>query len=455
MQPLQDYAKKRDFKKTREPLPAVPQKGRSRAPIFVVQEHHASHLHYDFRLELDGVLKSWAVPKGPPSVPGEKRLAVEVEDHPLSYAKFAGTIPEGQYGAGEVSIWDKGVWNPPDHPAEALRKGHLEFTLKGKKLAGAWLLIRTKGFSGKKNQWLLIKRSDSPRTEEKTSRPVALTSPDKIIYENEGITKLQIAEYYQKVAPLLLPHIKGRPLSILRCPAGSEGTCFFQKHYKQGAPEVLRCIRLQEKTKEACYLAADSGKALEALVQIGALEIHPWNSQEKDLERPDQLVLDFDPGPGVPWEKVVSASQILRDLLKNQGLQSFVKVTGGKGIHVHVPIAPLYSWDQVRTYSKSLAGQVAALEPSLYVTEMSKKLRKNKIFIDYLRNSRGSTAVAPYSLRAKPTSAVALPLSWQELSKVTSSDAFTLTKTLKKIAQRTKDPWADYFKLRQRIPALE
>lgn len=158
--PLPEYTKKRDFRKTHEPPPLKKLKRVRKNPIFVVQEHHASHLHYDFRLEMKGVLKSWAIPKGPSMTPGEKRLAVEVEDHPLSYAKFTGTIPEGEYGAGEVYLWDQGVWEPPVNPVAALKNGHLEFTLKGQKLQGSWILIRTRRTSGNKNQWLLIKRTD-------------------------------------------------------------------------------------------------------------------------------------------------------------------------------------------------------------------------------------------------------------------------------------------------------
>ncbi|MBS1970834.1 MAG: hypothetical protein JSU04_11025 [Bdellovibrionales bacterium] len=181
MNPLQEYTRKRNFRVTSEPKARILKKTKSKPLIFVVQEHHASHLHYDFRLELDGVLKSWAVPKGPSTTPGEKRLAVEVEDHPLGYAEFHGDIPEGEYGAGHVEIWDHGTWLSNGDPHDGLEKGHLEFTLKGSRLQGDWMLIRTR-FSGKKAQWLLIKRSKPAELARTSSN---LTHPEKILFTAE------------------------------------------------------------------------------------------------------------------------------------------------------------------------------------------------------------------------------------------------------------------------------
>lgn len=775
---LKDYNKKRDFKKTKEPSGAKKKATKKSSKlIYVVQEHHASHLHYDFRLELEGVLKSWAVPKGPSLNPTDKRLAVQTEDHPLEYATFHGTIPKGEYGGGEVFIWDKGTWEcKDDDPIAALNKGRLEFSLKGKRLSGNWILVRThyKETETKKN-WLLMKRSDeklmdkpkltkkkvlkkklkdpwpdfiapqlprlvteppidegdwihemkydgyrmqahirngivhlftrsgldwsnlfpfileslgklkvdnaildgeivaldeegrsrfqklqnsltlkrdnqlqfymfdllyhngedlrsltllerkealqkilekppkslhysehidadaenffrvscehhlegivskqggspyssgrnelwvktkcssrqefviggwteahggrtgfgalllgineegkfrycgrvgtgfnkttlaqikktlsslevkaspfkvnSPKdknvhwvkpikvcevsfsnwTEEGVLRtPVFLgmredkpavsigkevplkeiSSPDKILFKKEKITKKQVFDFYQAIAPAMLPYLEDRPLSLVRCPNGSEGTCFFQKHFTGHVPDSFHTFPVKEDKGDGIYLSIDSAKGLQELVQLNAFEIHSWNCHKDDYMKPDQIVMDFDPGPEVAWKDVVEGAFELKEMLDDLDLQSFVKLTGGKGLHVHIPIAPLYTWDQIKAFSQSLALELVSRHPEKYVANMSKKLRKNKIFIDYLRNGYGSTAVVPYSLRARPTSAIALPLEWSELRKVKTPQEFTLVKALKKIKSRKSDPWEGMLKLKQKISIL-
>lgn len=800
---LKEYNRKRDFKKTKEPSGKKVVR-KSKKLLFVVQEHHASHLHYDFRLELDGVLKSWAVPKGPSMDPADKRLAVQVEDHPLGYEKFHGTIPKGEYGGGEVFIWDNGTWTAKDDdPMKAIEIGRLEFSLKGKKLSGNWILVRThyKGSSSKKN-WLLMKRSDdveevggsSPKkkvakkaTQKKTSlrdpwpgfiepqlprlvlhppkdqgdwihemkfdgyriqahvkngivefytrkglnwsnkfphlvealghmkidngifdgevvaldeegvsdfqklqnsltagkdqslrfylfdclylngedlrsRPLVerkqilenasrglksviqfsshfneqgeeffqiscqhklegiisklkdstyssgrndnwvktkcirrqefviggwtepkggrmgigalllgvfeneklkyvgkvgtgfnnqslmemkkkltpievakspfalkspkerdihwvkpdkvcevsylnftdegvlrtpvfigmrddkpaseihvekekvltkkgtkkvskkkpaskenelVSSPDKILFKQEKKTKLDVAEFYQAISKHMLPYMKDRPLSLVRCPNGSEGKCFFQKHVGEHPPEAFHTFDIEEEKGQGTYISIDSVDGLLELVQLNAFELHVWNSHAETYLWPDQIVMDFDPDPVVPWKEVVSAAFELKEMLEDLDLKSFVKLTGGKGLHVHVPIAPLYTWDQVKSFCQSLAFELESRNPKKYVSKMTKKLRKGKIFVDYLRNGYGATAIAPYSLRARPTTALALPLEWSELKKLKGPQEYTMDKALKKIKTRKKDPWAGMLKHKQKIKILK
>lgn len=789
---LGDYYKKRDFKKTKEPIGKKKATSKNKGKLtFVVQEHHASHLHYDFRLEWEGVLKSWAVPKGPSQDPADKRLAVQTEDHPLEYGKFHGTIPKGEYGGGEVFIWDKGTWEPDGDVEYGFKKGHLQFTLKGKKLKGKWHLVKThwgKGVRSAKN-WLLIKAkeneseikdekvipikknvqnclkedqwpnfispqlprlvtevpedadwihemkfdgyriqghfrnnlarlytrsgldwsnsfphileglgklkvdsaifdgeivaldeegrshfqklqnsltnkhdknllyyifdllylngkdlralpllkrkelleevlkgapksliysehfdengkeffkvscqhhlegivskiSDSPyrsgrndmwtkskctarqefvicgfseskgaRTgfgalilgvyedrklkyagrvgtgfnhqtlkemrqmlntlkvkvspfdinspkqrditwvkptkvaeisfsnwttegvlrnpvfvglrEDKTAKDIHMekekktdkvvkiisvrevSSPAKILFNKEKITKQEVADFYQSISKHMLPYFQDRPLSLVRCPNGSEGTCFFQKHVSGKVPESFKTFPLMENDGEGIYISINSPQGLRELVQLNAFEIHAWNCHYQTATRPDQIVMDFDPGPDVPWKEVVSAAFELKALLDELNLKSFVKLTGGKGIHVHIPVAPLYDWEQIKSFSQTLSLQMVSTNPEKYVANMSKKLRKGKIFVDYLRNGYGATAVVPYSLRAKPLSAVALPIEWSELKRVKGPQEYTIKKALKKIKSRKADPWRGMLKMKQKISILK
>lgn len=783
---LKEYRRKRDFKKTKEPTGG---KISRKKPIFVVQEHWASHHHFDFRLEAFGVLKSWAVPKGPPTAPGEKRLAVEVEDHPITYAKFQGTIPEGEYGGGEVEIWDKGFWVPPENIKQQLEKGHLEVELKGKKLKGRWLLQRTSRKSGKKNQWLLIKRHDEEKVEltptknkkndpwpgfqapqlallsdrvpegtdwihetkydgyrtsaliykksvklytrngldwtEKYSairdelkklkasnvildgeicvidekgissfsmlqaalsdrnsfvmkyfvfdllflngenlckRPLeerkfilknllnnlkskkiifsehirgqgsemfklacqeglegiiskdrtapyhpgrkddwqkikcsqrqelviggytdpegsragfgallmgiyekghlryvgrvgtgftdknlarlqlkleklkakkspfsdgipkakvhihwvkphlvaevefrswtadgiirhasfaglredkpakevhlekpaqlkkktgknksasrtpkkteefVITHPDRIVYPATGTKKIELVNYYKSVSPWIMKHIKGRPLALVRCPDGVNSTCFFQKQADKNSKltAVAKSDALDQRV-----MSIDSEEGLLQLIQWGALELHTWQSHQKSVLYPDQLIFDLDPDDGISWSRVRQAAFRLKDLLKRLSLESYIKTTGGKGLHIHVPIAPIYTWDQIKNFCKSVVIQMSAEYPDDYTTNILKRYRKGKIFLDYLRNGFGATAVAPYSVRAKERPTVAVPITWDELNKLKRPDTFDIHSTLKRLAMQKEDPWTGYEKLKQRIAILK
>jgi bifunctional non-homologous end joining protein LigD len=713
---LREYRRKRDFKATPEPPGHVAHDERGPQRTFVVQKHAASRLHYDFRLELEGVLKSWAVPKGPSLDPADKRLAMHVEDHPLEYGEFEGIIPKGQYGGGTVLLWDRGTWEPVGDPHKSYRAGALKFTLNGEKLRGGWTLVRIGAGrrSGDDRSWLLNKqrdqhavagvaqsivvsqptsvatgrsldeiaaaedrvwhsnrdgdravtspietpgarpavlpkfirpqlttRGDRPpagdrwlhelkhdgermlarldhrrvqllsrqardwtdrfpavaaaigrlpakqamldgeitvvrpdgttsfpalqsvragngdgqlaymifdllhldgrdltgaRLEDRKaalerllasatdraavlrysdhvvgagadflaeacrlglegivskrrdapyrgirgadwrevkcrrsargqrSRPaptaggeasvagVRLTHADRILYPPLGTTKLGLARFYESIADWILPHLKDRPTTLVRCPEGAHQTCFYQKHTGSWAPESVRRVKIQEKRKVGEYLVVDSLASLIGLVQIGILEIHTWNSVVERLEEPDRIVFDLDPGPGVEWIQVIECAQTIREALQAMGLESFVKTTGGQGLHVVVPIVPGPSWEDTGAFARALAETTARANPRRYVARMAKAERRGKIFIDYLRNVRGATSVAAYSTRARPEATVSAPLAWDELSPRIRSDHYTIATLPRRLAGLAADPWAAYWKARQVLP---
>ncbi len=826
---LSTYARKRNFRQTPEPATG----GEAGRHLFVVQLHHASHRHYDFRLELDGVLKSWAVPKGPSFDPRVKRLAMEVEDHPIAYATFEGDIPKGNYGAGHVDVFDSGTWEPLGNARKDLARGELKFILHGDVLRGSWVLVRTRK-QGSKQQWLLIKhqdeyagerdadafvdpRSDRPislarrrkvwpkakpaarkpaparraavpekgrrapleapftpelcrpvasppdgddwlhevkwdgyrilatvvrgkarlwsrngiewtakvpelvgaieslgfrnaqldgemvvvhgeresfnalqrrladsggdppiymlfdlvhaddyslrdvalverkrrlaarlaghphpllrysehtigngadvfaqatrhglegvvskrlgsaysgtrsgawtkakgrpsdkfvvvgftepkgaragigalllaapadagleyvgrvgtgigdaelralrkrlertrrdtppadtsrmaladrklalwveprlvvevfhqgygglgllrqvafktvrkdkrvedlmaptRTSRRraagakdpaTAKPapkaraseVAITHPERIVFPKAGITKGEVADYYRAVAPLMLPEIAGRPLSVVRCPDGIAQACFFQKHAGRGWGAHVRTIDIEEKSGPDQYLCIDDEAGLLELVQMNVIEFHPWGSARGEPERADRIVFDLDPGAGIDWKQIVAAARDVRKQLAEVGLAAFVRTSGGKGLHVVVPLDPAPAWPEVRHFARQVAHAFAGLHPDRFVATAGPRNRKGRIFIDWLRNGRGATSVASYSLRARPTAGVAMPLAWEELGRVRSGDAFTLADALVRIRRRKRDPFQDFLTTRQSLPDI-
>jgi bifunctional non-homologous end joining protein LigD len=738
---LEEYNRKRNFKITSEPPGRAPKADgkrvrQAKTRSFVIQKHAASHLHYDFRLELEGVLKSWSIPKGPSLDPTVKRLAMQTEDHPIAYGSFEGIIPKGQYGGGTVLLWDRGTWAPQGDAHKDFHAGNLKFVLNGEKLAGGFALIKVKGRGGGRGEersWLLIKERDQwarpereldvvearpesvasqrsleeiaaqesdvwhskeahldtgklegarpaplppadavdvrtpsvaravPRGDDwlhemevegerlvcriggsgdlrlldaggkdwtarlptvvraarllpvkaaildgqltallpdgstsasalpgllraakgaqgeiayfafdllhldgqeltgmpleerkkllrellsrtaepgplrftdhligsgdrllaeagrlgirgivskrrdgtrqgkskndwrlirvsaaaktrktsktsktpkatpavipkkgKAARPeasalsevVPLTHPERVLFPDEGITKRDLAAYYQGIASWILPHVQGRPLSLVRCPEGVGGKqpCFYMKHAGFGVPRHLRRVKIQEKTKVGEYLVVDDLPGLLSLVQISILEIHPWGSPADSLEQPDRMIFDLDPDPAVPWERVVEAAHDVRVRLQALGLESFVKTTGGKGLHVVAPIAPT-SWEDCFAFSQAVAEQMERDSPRAYLTNVSKALRKGKILVDYLRNNRGSTAVAAYSTRARAGATVSVPLTWDELAGQIRAGSFTVKTVPRRLASLREDPWADFFTSRQKLTA--
>jgi len=836
MATLDVYRQKRDFKTTAEPKG---RKGRKSGNSFVIQKHDATRLHYDFRLEMDGVLKSWAVTRGPSLVASEKRLAVHVEDHPLAYGDFEGTIPKGEYGGGTVIVWDRGTWQPLGNARKAYAKGHLEFELDGEKLHGRWHLVRMQGKPGEKREnWLLIKGDDefsvpdggaddllerrpesvktgreiddvageapgwssktgrirksakakpakvakakpasravevpdpsnlisarkaklpdflpptlatlaatppagerwlheikfdgyrlearieagrvrlltrsgldwtkkfgkavpaalrdlpvgtaiidgelvvetgsgasdfsalqadlsdgrddrfifyvfdllhldgydltrvplearksllaklvpegegilrysdhfdengalvlrhacrlslegvvsklrdapyragrskswikskcsarqefvvggfvpstvsrqaigslllglykngklepvgrvgtgfsasvaadlfrrlnrmrtdespfgrqltadearqaryvrpelvaevefrawtadghlrhasfrglredkpatevvaevpraktSPKAEKPPRRTVRLTHPDRVYWPAEGVTKEGLADYYTEVWRYIAPHIIGRPLALLRAPSGIDGQTFFQKHAWKGINANIVEVQDPAEKDDEPYVAINDLDGLIGLVQAATLEIHPWGSTLTDWERPDRIIMDLDPGDGVEWPAIIEAAEETRKRLEAAGLNTFVKTSGGKGLHVVAPLKPSARWPEVKAFCNDVADAMAKDSPDKYVSTITKSKRHGKILIDYLRNQRGMTAVAPYSTRARPGAAVSMPLAWSELSPDIGPAYFTVENTPTRLQALDADPWADF-----------
>jgi len=777
MRSLDAYEKKRDFDVTPEPRAELLEAGGDRLS-FVVQKHDASSLHYDLRLELGGVLLSWAVTKGPSADPSQKRLAVRTEDHPVAYGAFEGTIPEDEYGGGTVMLWDSGWWEPLHDPAEGLKEGKLHFRLHGARMKGGWALVRMGDEDGEKNEnWLLIKERDdfagsradtltdkfktsvttgrtmrdiaegntpappnhdkprprfrkvqlatlkdappegetwqheakldgyrcvialgkggvrlysrngkdwsdrfavlsepaaaldcdsvlidgeviagrgggdfstlqkalktgdaltcyvfdcmvldgedltekplserrkaleklfkglpprgplrlSPIIEEegaaalaamcdaggegiiskrrdapyrggrsmawikskcirraefviagwspsdKPGRPFAslvlgsyergklvyrgrvgtgfdeddfkelktalsslgrksapfdgelpsevkdanwvtpnlvveaeyteftsegrirhgvyqglredkeakdvsakaeaetdsesddgrriggvrVSSVGRVVYPEAALTKGEVAEHYDRVGERMLDHAADRPLSLLRCPDGISGDCFFQKHAGKGFPEAIKTMPIEEKDGDVeDYMYVTTTEGLIAAAQMGTLEFHIWGAARDRIERPDRLVFDLDPDESLDFARVKAAARQVRDGLDACGLQSAAMMTGGKGIHVVVPLRRISGWDRVKDFARTFAQTLAERDPDAFTATMSKSKRKGRIFIDWLRNERGATAIAPYSLRARPGAAVAAPVSWEELDDLTRPDGF-------------------------------
>jgi bifunctional non-homologous end joining protein LigD len=283
---------------------------------------------------------------------------------------------------------------------------------------------------------------------------VKLTHPDRVLFRDQAITKLGLARYYEAVADWMVPQVADRPLSLVRCPEGERGACFYQKHAAPGVPKQVKRVRIRESGGgPASYLYVDDLPGIIALAQIGVLEIHPWGTRVERIERPDRLVLDLDPAPGLPWPRVVEAAEEARALLEGLGLVSFVKTTGGKGLHVVVPVRPEAGWDALRALGEGIGAAMTRRAPNRYTINPLKAARRGRVFIDYLRNIRGATAVAAYSPRAKPGAPVSTPLAWSELSAKTDPAAFTVATVPRRLTALRKDPWADFFSVDQAITA--
>ncbi len=282
---------------------------------------------------------------------------------------------------------------------------------------------------------------------------VRLTHPDRVLYAEQGITKRDVANYYIQIADWILPHVVDRPLSLVRCPAGMGGPCFFQRHPPEGLSADVERIEIPEKDKPGTYLAVHDLRGLLSLVQFGALELHVWGCRTDDVERPDRLVFDLDPDPAVPWKRVIDAAFVVRDKLDDLGLKSFVKTSGGKGLHVVVPIARKHTWDAATKFARAIADAVTAEQPDQFIATMSKAARRGKIFIDYLRNQRGASTVVAYSTRAKSGAPVSFPLSWEELPKLSGPQYYTLENAPRLLAKRKRDPWQRMLRAKQSISA--
>ncbi len=280
---------------------------------------------------------------------------------------------------------------------------------------------------------------------------VRLTHPERVLFSGAGLTKLDLARYFLAVSSRMLPYAGNRPISLVRCPDGESGERFFQKHHKKGMPAALKPVRIEENDGEAAdYLKVADAAGLVAVAQIAGLEIHPWGARIGNLEHPERLIFDLDPDTALGFSDVRDAARDVRRLLQTAGLESFALVTGGKGIHVIAPLEGKQDWDTVKSFARGVAEKLAETEPERFVATMSKAKRRGRIFIDWLRNERGATAVAPYSPRAKPEASVATPVAWAELSRIEAANVFTIPSVLQRIKRKT-DPWSDYQKTRQKI----
>ena len=480
------YNKKRNFSNT--PEPKGEKKSGAAKHRFVVQRHQATRLHYDFRLEMNGVLKSWAVPKGPSLNSADKRLAMQVEDHPVSYINFSGTIPEGNYGAGEVEIWDAGEFIPVDEKGKALsdnqantwlKGGQLKFTLKGKKLKGGFALVQLKNDP---KSWLLIKHKDeyavteafnpdkgrkqpakkktakkstsTPATgkklapantnndeKEKTlqlnGHAVKLSNLSKIYWPANKITKGAMLEYYQKIAPVILPYLKNRPLSLKRNINGIADKGFFQKDAGEHFPAWIKTAPFHAAStgQTVNYTICNDTATLLYLANLGCIEMNPWSSTIKTPDQPTYLIIDIDPSPKNSFDQVVETARATGELLDKAGATYYCKTSGATGMHIFIPLNAKYDYDQARDFGHIIASNVQAQLPSFTSLERSLKKRGDKIYIDYLQNSRGQTVASAYSVRPVEGAQVSAPVLWKEVKKGLDPAQFTIFNIEKRIQQ--------------------
>jgi bifunctional non-homologous end joining protein LigD len=281
---------------------------------------------------------------------------------------------------------------------------------------------------------------------------IRISHPDRLIYPDLGISKIALARYYDRIGRWILPHVAGRPLTLVHCPDGLAAPCNYLKHAKAWGPNALRRVQIQEKTKVGEYLVADTIEAVVSLAQMGIVEIHTWNSLAGDVDRPNRLVWDLDPGPAVSWTDVVTAARLLRGVLETLGLTSWVKTTGGRGLHVVVPLAPERTVAECLEFSRAVSDAIVRSDPDSFTTMFAKAGRERKILIDYLRNNRTNTSVCAFSPRARPGAVVSMPLHWNELRDPPSR--WTLLTVPRRLARVRRDPWKDYWTTAQQMPQL-
>lgn len=305
--------------------------------------------------------------------------------------------------------------------------------------------------SVKKNETRSTVASQTVARKEMAHAPVRLTHPEKVLDAESGMTKQTLADYYWAVAEWMLPHVADRPVSLVRCPEGSGSPCFFQKHVNHLLPTGIGSVDIADKNgKVEPYITLNTAEALAGLAQIGVLEVHPWGSRNENLEMADRLIFDLDPDETLAWNVLAGAASEIRARLKKIGLESFLKTTGGKGLHVVAPIEPELEWPAIKEFAHSFVIAMEKANPELYLTKMTKSARKGKIYLDYLRNERGATSVAAYSPRARAGGPVSMPLGWDEL-KASERPVYRVTEFADWSARLKKDPWKKMGQMKQRL----
>jgi bifunctional non-homologous end joining protein LigD len=530
---LEPYRRKRDFGRTPEPsgsgsaVARPPEDGLRR---FVVQRHRARRLHYDFRLEMDGVLASWAVPKGPTLDPDVRRLAVHVEDHPMEYELFEGVIPAGEYGGGDVIVWDRGTWRPheTEDPAEAVRTGELHLDLFGERLRGRFALVRTgrPERSSDKEQWLLLHKHDadavsgwdaedhptsvlSGRTNEEVKaapdrlwrsdlpaseasvpahgelvegptedelgeladlgregtwqifgRTLKVTNLDKELFParagEEPVTKRELLAYAARIAPVLLPYLRGRALNMHRYPDGAATKGFWHKEVPNHAPEWISRWHNEDADPDETqyYVVVDDPATLVWVASFGALEWHPWTSPTDAPHLPSYVLFDIDPGERTSWEEVALLARLHRTAFDHLHLRAYPKVTGRRGIQVWVPIARGPGFDETREWAERVSKTIGAVQPELVSWRWQKRERGGLARLDYTQNAVNKTLVAPYSPRASAGAPVSAPITWDELDDPDlRPDQFTIRTILDRL-EKNGDVFRGVLAQDQTLPVL-
>jgi bifunctional non-homologous end joining protein LigD len=349
---------------------------------------------------------------------------------------------------------------PDPLPAEARRdarfvepKRVMEVAFRGWTAGGQIRQAAFKGLREDKPPQEVVRESTGRVSDPQPARQIPainLTHPDRVLWPETGSTKQGLADYYVSVWEWIEPHIVKRPLSLVRCPTGIAQGCFFQKHEWKGMDRAIDLIRDPKDGEKLVSVSNLAG--LLALVQASALEIHPWGSTGDDLEHPDRLIFDLDPGDGVAFADMIGGANEIRERLAGMKLESFVKTSGGKGLHVVVPLTPSAGWDDAKDFCRVVAESMERDAPQRYTSTVTKRERKGKIYVDYLRNGRGATAIAPYSSRARAEAGVATPLAWEELPSLAAADAYTLGNIENRMAQLGSDPWGELGKIKQTLP---
>ncbi len=279
---------------------------------------------------------------------------------------------------------------------------------------------------------------------------IRVTHPERVIFPEVPLIKLDLVRYYEAVSEKMLPHLRDRPLTLVQC-APDASHCRYLRHSGERAPVEVRVVDIQEQTKVGDYMVVDDEAGLIALAQRNIVELHTWNSTTRQLERPNRIVFDLDPGPEVPWREMVPAATLLRNMLQSLSLNTWIKTTGGKGLHIVVPITPTHDWSTCLEFARTIATRLAEHDPARYTIKFAKRGRKRQILVDYLRNNRTNTSVAAYSTRARPNAPVSMPIAWDELTPRLRPERWTVRTALRRV-NSVPDPWAGYFKAKQKLP---